>query len=65
MGRIARQEIYFGKYLSFDDTIKAVDKVTAEQIKRIAQQLFTRESLSLGILGPFSKADVPDAVLEI
>jgi predicted Zn-dependent peptidase len=65
MSRIARQEIYFGKYLSVDDTIKAVDKVTAEQIKRIAQQLFTRESLSLSILGPFSKADVPETVLEI
>jgi predicted Zn-dependent peptidase len=65
MSRIARQEIYFGKYLSFDDTIKAVDKLTAEQIKRIAQQLFTRESLSLSILGPFNKADVPDTVLEI
>jgi len=65
MGRIARQEIYFGKYLSFDDTIKAVDKVTAEQIGRIAQQLFTPESLALSILGPLNKADVPDAVLEI
>jgi len=65
MGRIARQEIYFGKYLSVDDTIKAVDKVTAEQIQRIAQQLFTQESLSLSILGPLSKSDVPDAVLEI
>lgn len=65
MSRIARQEIYFGKYLSFDDTIKAVDKVTAEQIRRIAQQLFTRESLSLSILGPLNKADVPEAVLEI
>jgi predicted Zn-dependent peptidase len=65
MSRIARQEIYFGKYLSVDDTIKAIDKVTAEQIRRIAQQLFTRESLSLSILGPFNKSDVPDAVLEI
>ena len=65
MGRIARQEIYFGKYLSFDDTIKAVDKVTAEQIGRIAQQLFTPESLALSILGPLNKTDVPDAVLEI
>ena len=65
MSRIARQEIYFGKYLSVDDTIKAIDKVTAEQIQRIARQLFTRESLSLSILGPLSKADVPDSVLEI
>jgi predicted Zn-dependent peptidase len=65
MGRIARQEIYFGKYLSVDDIIKTVDKVTAEQVQRLARQLFTRENLSLSILGPMSKADVPDSLLEI
>ena len=65
MGRIARQEIYFGKYLSVDDIIKSVDKVTAEQVQRLARQLFKRENLSLSILGPLNRADVPDSVLEI
>lgn len=65
MSRIARQEIYYGKYLSMDDIIKGVEKVTAEQVQRLAQQLFSRENLSLTILGPLSKADVPDSVLEI
>jgi predicted Zn-dependent peptidase len=65
MGRLARQEIYFGKYLSVDDIIKNVDKVTAGQVQRLARQLFTRENLSLSILGPLNKADVPDSVLEI
>jgi predicted Zn-dependent peptidase len=65
MSRLARQEIYFGKYLSMDDIIKGVEKVTAEQVRDLAQQLFTRENISLAILGPLSKADVPDSVLEI
>jgi predicted Zn-dependent peptidase len=65
MSRLARQEMYFGKYLSMDDIIKGVDKVMAEQVQRLAQQLFTRESTSLTILGPLSKADVPDTVLEV
>ena len=65
MSRLARQEIYFGKYLSMDDIIKGVEKVTAEQVQRLAGQLFTRENISLTILGPLSKADVPDEVLEI
>ena len=65
MSRLARQEIYFGKYLSMDDIIKGVEKVTAEQVQRLAQQLFTRENSALAILGPLTKADVPDAVLEI
>jgi predicted Zn-dependent peptidase len=65
MSRLARQEIYFGKYLSMDDIIKGVEKVTAEQVQRLAGQLFTRENISLTILGPLSKADVPDGVLKI
>ncbi len=65
MSRIARQEIYYGKYLSMDDIIKGVEKVTAEQVQRLAQQLFSRENISLTILGPLSRADVPDSVLEL
>lgn len=65
MSRLARQEIYFGKYLSMDDIIKNVEKVTAEQVQRVARQLFARENISLTILGPLSRADVPDTVLEI
>jgi predicted Zn-dependent peptidase len=65
MSRLARQEIYFGKYLSMDDIIRGVEKVTAEQVQRLAAELFGRNSISLTILGPLTKADVPDAVLEI
>jgi predicted Zn-dependent peptidase len=65
MSRLARQEIYFGKYISIDDIIRGVEKVTSEQVQRLAQQLFTRDNLSLAILGPMSRSDVPDSVLEI
>jgi predicted Zn-dependent peptidase len=65
MSRLARQEMYFGKYISIDDIIKGVEKVTSEQVQLLAQQLFTRENISLAILGPLSRADVPDSVLEI
>ncbi len=65
MSRIARQEIYFGKYLSMDDIIKGVEHVTAEQVQSLAQRLFTADNLSLTILGPLSKSDVPDSVLEM
>jgi predicted Zn-dependent peptidase len=65
MSRLARQEIYFGKYHSMDDIIKNVESVTLDQVQQLARQLFTRENLSLTILGPLSKADVPDEVLEL
>jgi predicted Zn-dependent peptidase len=65
MSRLARQEIYYGKYLSVDDIIKGVEKVSREQVQRLAQQLFVKEHISLAILGPLSRAEVPDSVLEI
>jgi predicted Zn-dependent peptidase len=65
MSRLARQEIYFGKYHSMDDIIKSVEAVALDQVQQLAQQLFVPENLSLTILGPLSKAEVPDAVLEI
>ncbi len=65
MSRIARQEIYFGKYLSMDEVIRSVDAVTAQDIDRLAKQLFRTDALSLSILGPLSRADVPDDILEI
>lgn len=65
MSRIARQEIYFGKYLSMDDIIKGVEKVSGDQVRQLAQKLFAQDNIALTILGPLSRADVPDSVLEI
>jgi predicted Zn-dependent peptidase len=65
MSRIARQEIYFGKYFSVDDVIRAVDRITATEIHRVASQVFTRETIALSILGPLAKADIPEDILDI
>ncbi len=65
MSRIARQEIYFGKYLSMDDIIKGVEKVTREQIQQLSRQLFNRENIALTVLGPLSGADIPDSAIDI
>lgn len=65
MSRIARQEIYFGKYFHVDEVIRGVDRVTADDVARLARQLFRRENFSLSILGPLNKSDLPDGVLEI
>lgn len=65
MSRLARQEIYYGKYLSIDDIIKGVERVTRDQVQQLAQKLFTRENSALAILGPLSATDLPDSVLDI
>lgn len=65
MSRLARQEIYYGKYFSVDDIIKGVERVTAVDIQRLAGQLFTPENISLTILGPVNKSDISDSVIEM
>lgn len=65
MSRIARQEIYFGKYLSVDEVIRGVENVTPEDILRLTRMLFVRDNISLSILGPLTKADLPEKLLDI
>lgn len=65
MSRIARQEIYFGKYLSVDEVIHGVESVTPDQVRDLARKLFVPENISLSILGPLAKGDLPEDLLEI
>ncbi len=65
MTRIARQEIYFRKHFSVEDIIKNVEKITREQIQELANRLFVSDNISLAVLGPVRREDVPDSVLEM
>lgn len=62
MNNIARQEIYFGRYFSPDEIIRAVDGVNLRQVKELADRLLGGDRTSLTAYGPLSK-DVLDGVL--
>lgn len=63
MSRLAKDEIYFGRYVSLDEMVKGIERVTPQQIQRLAQELFDPSHLSLTTLGPLSKKDLPDNLL--
>ena len=52
MGNVARQEMYFGRYISMDEIARSVDAVTAEQVQSVAQEFFQPERLAITVLGP-------------
>lgn len=52
MMKLARMEIYSGKFETLDSTIKAIDSVTAEQVMEVANAIFTEENLSITIIKP-------------
>lgn len=55
MTRLADLHIYFGKYISLDETIQKIDAVTREDILRLAKQLFSDSKQTLTAIGPMKK----------
>jgi predicted Zn-dependent peptidase len=51
MANLARQEIYFGHFFSSDEIIARVEAVQADQVQRMAQQLFDPERIAVTLLG--------------
>ena len=40
MSHLARQEIYFDRQFGLDETLQGVERVTAEDVQRVAADLF-------------------------
>jgi predicted Zn-dependent peptidase len=52
MSHLARQDIYFDRHFTLDETLEGIECVTAEELQRVAQELFSNGNLSVTILGP-------------
>ncbi len=48
---LARQEIYFDRMFTIDETIAGIMAVTIEDVARVARELLTRTPLSVAVLG--------------
>jgi predicted Zn-dependent peptidase len=55
MSHLARQEIYFDRHFGLDETLAGVERVTAEDVQRVARDLFANGSLAATVLGPAPK----------
>jgi predicted Zn-dependent peptidase len=54
MSNLARQEIYFERQVSLDETLDGIERVTAGDVQRVAGDLFSDGRLGLTVLGPES-----------
>jgi predicted Zn-dependent peptidase len=52
MSHLARQEIYFERHFGLDETLAGVEAVTADDILRVATDLFSNGSLAATVVGP-------------
>ena len=51
MSNLARQEIYFDRQFSLDETIDAIERVSTDDVTRVARDLFAGGSLGATVLG--------------
>jgi predicted Zn-dependent peptidase len=52
MSHLARQEIYFDRHFGLDETLEGIERVTADDVLRVARDLFSNGSLAATVLGP-------------
>jgi predicted Zn-dependent peptidase len=64
MSHLARQEIYFDRHFGLDETLAGVQRVTADDIQRVARDLFSNGSLAATVVGP-KTPDLPPARLDL
>ena len=51
MSNLARQQMYFERFFTMDETIEQIESVTAEEVSEMSGQLFSRDQIAVTILG--------------
>jgi predicted Zn-dependent peptidase len=51
MSNLARQEMHFRRFFTLDELVESIEKVTAEDILRVARDFFDQKNVALTILG--------------
>jgi predicted Zn-dependent peptidase len=64
MSHLARQEIYFERHFGLDETLAGVEAVSADDILRVATDLFSNGSLAATVVGP-SAPELPRTRLDL
>jgi predicted Zn-dependent peptidase len=59
MAHLARQELYFGRHVSLDETLRHIEAVTAPDVQRVAVDLFRDAGLVATVVGPKAGASFP------
>jgi predicted Zn-dependent peptidase len=59
MSHLARQEIYFDRQFSLDETLEGIECVTPQDVQQVARDLFSNGALAATVLGQTNGLDVP------
>src|SRR5204862_2237507 len=59
MSHLARQEIYFDRQFGLDETLEGIERVTADEVRRVAADLFRNGALAATVLGNVNGLQIP------
>jgi predicted Zn-dependent peptidase len=51
MSNLARQELYFDRFMSLDEMLESIETVSRDEVQKIAREFFREESIALAMLG--------------
>jgi predicted Zn-dependent peptidase len=60
MGYIAKSEFYYNRTITIDELFKKIDRVTNDDVLRLANQYFRNEYLSLAVIGDLEELPVKE-----
>jgi predicted Zn-dependent peptidase len=58
MSNLARQEIFFGRQSTLDEILQRIDRVTVEDVKRVAADIFVGDGFAVTALGSLRNLDL-------
>ncbi len=58
MSNLARQELYFDRFMSLDELLESIENVEREEVQAIAQEFFSTENIALAMLGRLGDIEV-------
>ncbi len=58
MSNLARQELYFDRFLTMDEMLEKIDVVTRDEVQMIAQEFFRTEDIALAMLGRLGDLEI-------
>ena len=65
MSHLARQEIYFDRQFGLDETLQGIERVTRDDVQRVAADLFRNGSLAATVLGNVNGLQIPRERLDL
>jgi predicted Zn-dependent peptidase len=51
MSNLARQELYFPRFYSFDEMLESIESVTRAEVQHVAHEFFQTDKVALAMLG--------------